>query len=91
MLFHHSIVFAGLLLAQAASAFQPQAPSAQKPDRIVLPDVTVVAQKEPAKAQTLPVSVTAVTAEMLARAGVSIISDAAVNAPNVIFTEFTAR
>ena len=91
MLFQNPIVFAGLLLAQAASSFQPQTPSGQKPDRVVLPEVTVVAQKEPAKAQTLPVSVTAITAEMLARAGVSIISDAAVNAPNVIFTEFTAR
>jgi iron complex outermembrane receptor protein len=91
MLLHNPIVFAGLLLAQAASSSQPQAQSGQKPDRIVLPEVTVVAQKEPAKAQTLPVSVTAVTAGMLERAGVSIISDAAVSAPNVVFTEFTAR
>lgn len=91
MLFHTPIVFAALLLAQAASSSQPQTAGGQKPDRIVLPDVTVVAQKEPAKAQTLPVSVTAITAGMLERAGVSIISDAAVTAPNVVFTEFTAR
>ena len=69
----------------------PQAQSNQKPERIVLPEVTVVAQKEPAKAQKLPVSLTAVTADTLERSGVSIISDASVNAPNVIFTEFTAR
>ena len=100
MLFQTPIAVAGLTLAlvwpsfqapQAPSASQPQTPSGQKTDRIVLPDVTVVAQKEPAKAQTLPISLTAVTAEMLERAGVSIISDAAVNAPNVVFTEFTAR
>ena len=84
MLFQNSIVFASLLLAFAPSASEPQTPSGQKPDRIVLPDVTVVAQKEPAKAQTLPVSVTAITAEMMERAGVSIISDAAVNVPNVV-------
>lgn len=102
MLFQTLIVFTGLSLGlvaaptpapapQAPATSQPQTASGQKPDRIVLPDVTVVAQKEPAKAQTLPVSLTAVTAEMLERAGVSIISDAAINAPNVVFTEFTAR
>jgi iron complex outermembrane recepter protein len=102
MLFQNLILFAGLSLGlvvtpsqaqapQAPAPSPPQTPSGQKPDRIVLPDVTVVAQKEPAKAQTLPVSVTAITAQMLERAGVSIISDAAVNAPNVVFTEFTAR
>lgn len=75
--------------APASSQTQPQ--SGQKPDRIVLPDVTVSAQKEPAKAQTLPVSVTAITARSLEGAGVAIVSDAAVVVPNVIFTEFTAR
>ena len=97
MFFQNSIVVAGVFLGLAmapksAQALQaPSQPAGQKPDRIVLPDVTVVAQKEPAKAQTLPVSVTAITAAMLERAGVSIISDAAVGAPNVVFTEFTAR
>jgi iron complex outermembrane receptor protein len=100
MLFQTPIAVASLTLAlvwpafqvpQTPSTSQPQAQAGQKPDRIVLPDVTVVAQKEPAKAQTLPVSVTAITAEMLERAGVRIISDAAVTAPNVVFTEFTAR
>ncbi len=91
MLFLNSIVAAVLTLGLASPPTQAPAPPSQKPDRIVLPDVTVVAQKEPAKAQTLPVSVTAITASMLERAGVSIISDAAVSAPNVIFTEFTAR
>ncbi len=92
MLFQNLIVAAGLSLGVAAGPLsQPQTQSAQKPERIVLPDVTVVAQKEPAKAQTLPISVTAVTFAMLERAGVAIISDASVGAPNVVFTEFTAR
>ncbi|MEO6222761.1 MAG: TonB-dependent receptor plug domain-containing protein, partial [Vicinamibacterales bacterium] len=100
MLFQNLIVAAALTVGVVAApvhaqpAQQPspsQTQSGQKTDRIVLPDVTVVAQKEPAKAQTLPISVTAITSAMLERAGVAIISDASVSAPNVVFTEFTAR
>ncbi len=76
---------AGLSLAVAAPVL------AQNPPTVTLPEVTVTAQKEPAKAQDLPVSLTAITAGMLERAGVSIVSDAALMAPNTIFTEFTAR
>ena len=53
--------------------------------------VTVVAQKEPADPATLPVSVTAIPADLLATAGVTFISDAAALSPNTHFTEFTAR
>ncbi len=77
-----SLAFAGMPLAAAAQAPTPQ---------VVLPDVIVTAQKEPAKAQKLPLSLTAITADMLARAGVAIVSDAAVTVPNTVFTEFTAR
>ena len=56
-----------------------------------LPPVTVTAQKEPADAQTLPVSVTAVSAEGLADAGVGLIRDAAIYSPNTHFSDFTAR
>lgn len=98
----NSIVAVGLSLGLASTPAQAQTPSApsssqtqaqsgQKPDRVVLPEVTVAAQKEPAKIQALPVSVTAVTAAALERAGVAIVSDAAIAAPNVVFTEFTAR
>jgi iron complex outermembrane recepter protein len=97
-MFLETLLVASLSLGLSAPASQPsQSPSAsqpqgsQKPERIVLPEVTVVAQKEPAKAQTLPISLTAVTAEMLERSGAAIISDASLHAPNVIFTEFTAR
>lgn len=77
-----SLAFAGIPLGAAAQAPTPQ---------VVLPDVIVTAQKEPAKAQTLPLSITAITAAMLERAGVAIVSDAAVTVPNTVFTEFTAR
>ena len=56
-----------------------------------LPPLTVTAQKEPADAQTLPVSLTAVSQGVLREAGVEIVSDAGVYAPNAQFTEFTAR
>ncbi len=56
-----------------------------------LPTVTVTAQKEPADAQTLPVSVTAVSRETLANAGVTVVREAAIYSPNTQFSDFTAR
>src|SRR5437870_84945 len=58
---------------------------------VALPPITVTAQKEPADAQTLPLSVTAVGEATLERAGIDIVSDAAIYAPNVFFSELTAR
>ena len=58
---------------------------------VQMPPVTVTAQKEPADVQKLPVSVTAVGSDTITNAGVSIVSDAAIYAPNTNFTEFTAR
>jgi iron complex outermembrane recepter protein len=89
-----SLTTAALSVVAATATAQTSSTTTQNsndPQRITLPEVTVTAQKEPAKAQDLPVSVTAVTAGMLERAGVSMISDAAIMAPNTVFTEFTAR
>jgi iron complex outermembrane receptor protein len=58
---------------------------------IVLPPVLVTAQKEPADPQTLPVSVTAVSRDTLINAGVTVLREAAIYAPNVYFSDFTAR
>ncbi len=55
------------------------------------PTVIVTAQKEPADAQTLPVSVTAVPGETLSNAGITVIREAAIYAPNTYFADFTAR
>jgi iron complex outermembrane receptor protein len=71
----------GLALAQAAG----QAGTFQ------LPTVIVTAQKEPADPQTLPVSVTAIPADVLKSAGISAIRDVAVFSPNTYFSDFTAR
>jgi iron complex outermembrane recepter protein len=79
-----------------AQATSPQTPSSSQPQSgqtpsVTLPPVTVVAQKEPTDAKTLPVSVTAVLKDTLTSAGVEMVSEAARYAPNTYFVEFTAR
>ena len=56
-----------------------------------MPTVTVTAQKEPEDRQKVPVSVTAVTRETIDAAGIRLVSEAAILAPNTVFTEWTAR
>ncbi len=56
-----------------------------------MPTVTVTAQKEPEDKQKIPVSVTAVSQETIEDAGIHIVSEAAIFAPNTFFTEWTAR
>jgi iron complex outermembrane recepter protein len=85
--------------AQSVEAQQPPAPAkpAQSPPpddqtiRVKVPDVTVVAQKEPEDAKKLPVSVTAVSEDTIERAGFRVVSEASIFAPNTHYTEFTAR
>ncbi|HEY7186734.1 MAG TPA: TonB-dependent receptor plug domain-containing protein, partial [Vicinamibacterales bacterium] len=79
-------IIGGLIPGVARAQSQPSPlPSFQ------LPPLTVTAQKEPADAQTLPVSLTGVSQGVLRDAGVEIVSDAGIYAPNAQFTEFTAR
>jgi iron complex outermembrane recepter protein len=77
----------GVGSAQGQSTQQSQAPAGS----FRLPTVIVTAQKEPADAQSLPLSVTTVSRSDMANAGVTIVSDAAAYAPTTHFTEFTAR
>lgn len=77
-------------LVPAAVWAQTPAPAAPA-GPFQLPTVTVTAQKEPADAQALPVSVSAVSRETLANAGVTIVRDAAIYSPNTQFSDFTAR
>jgi iron complex outermembrane receptor protein len=51
----------------------------------------VTAQKEPADAEKLPVSVSVVSEDTIDGAGLRTVTDAAAFAPNVYFTDFTAR
>ena len=64
-----------LALGCAAAAFNPAPAWAQavQVPRIQLPTIIVTAQKEPADAQTLPVSVTAVSMDTLINAGVTLV------------------
>ena len=81
---------AGLLVLMPVMAGAQGTPAAQA-GPFQLPPVTVTAQKEPADAQTLPVSVTALSSEGLADAGVNLVRDAAIYSPNTQFSDFTAR
>ena len=74
------------LLTPTASLAQ-----SSQPPTVILPTVIVTAQKEAEDVKAVPASVTAVTAETIANAGVRVITDAAMFAPNTVFTEFTAR
>jgi iron complex outermembrane receptor protein len=78
-------------MSRSAAAQSPTPASGQAPLQITVPTVIVTAQKEPADRQTLPLSVTAVGVDMMTRAGVSVVNDAAMYAPNTFFQELTAR
>jgi iron complex outermembrane receptor protein len=78
------------LLAQLAASV-PQAAPPQPVPPITLPPVLVTAQKEPAEAQRLPVSVTAVSDEIIEAAGIAAVSEAAVLSPNTRVAELSAR
>lgn len=73
------------LAAPAASFAQAQAPN------VTLPTVIVTAQKEAEDVKAVPASITAVTSDTIVNAGLRVITDGALYAPNTVFTEFTAR
>jgi iron complex outermembrane receptor protein len=79
----------GLSCVLLLTAEQPA--MAQAAGTVQIPTVTVTAQKEPAEAQKLPVSVTTVQEDTIDRAGINVVSDAAIFAPNTFFSELTAR
>ena len=78
-------------LAGAFLALISSAPVLAQTLTTTLPPITVTAQKEPEDPQNLPVSVTAVSNETIASDGITIISDAAIYAPNTYLSEFSAR
>ena len=56
-----------------------------------LPEVIVTAEKEPASVQSVPAAVTTVTATTIRDADIRVVKQAAVYAPNVLISEFTAQ
>ena len=86
------MVYRLVIRAAAVAALFPTVATAQSPaGAITLPTVIVTAQKEPADLQRLPLSATGVLKDTLQGAGIRIASEAALLAPNVHFTEFSAR
>ena len=79
------------LAAFTSPPAQPQGAQQSAVPPITLPAVVVTAQKEPAEAQRLPVSVTAVSRDVIEAAGISMVSEAAVFSPNTRVAELSAR
>ena len=84
MLLNRPALFCALLVSSASFA-------QSNPPSITLPNVIVTAQKEATDVKDVPASVTAVTAKTITDSGLRAITDAAIFAPNTVFTEFTAR
>ena len=84
MLLNRPALFCALLVSSASFA-------QSNPPSITLPTVIVTAQKEATDVKDVPASVTAVTAKTITDSGLRAITDAAIFAPNTVFTEFTAR
>jgi iron complex outermembrane recepter protein len=80
-----------LLLTIPFAASAQQATQSPAAPTFTLPPVVVTAQKEPADASRLPVSVTAVSSETTSGAGFGTISDAAIVSPNTRVVELSAR
>ncbi|HEY9464915.1 MAG TPA: TonB-dependent receptor [Vicinamibacterales bacterium] len=78
-------IISAFILLLAPSAARGQTPAAT----FQLPLVIVTAQKEATQAQELPVSLTAFPEQTVRDSGAIVVSDLA--APNIYFTEFTAR
>ena len=81
----------GLVTAQSSGGSQGSASQDDPAIRFRMPTVTVTAQKEPEDKQRVPVSVTAVSKDTIDSAGIHIVSEAAIFAPNTFFTEWSAR
>lgn len=94
-MFTATLAAAALAAATAVQGYAPAGSSASSPAPQgvgqITASVTVTAQKEPADAQRLPLSVTPLTFEVLRAAGVTLINDAAMYSPNTYVQELSAR
>jgi len=85
------LLSSSVLLTSLAWAQSGNSQTGQPAASFQLPPVIVTAQKEPADAQSLPLSLTTVAKPTLQNAGIEIVSDAGRYGPNLQFSEFTAR
>ena len=85
------VLASSIAVSSAPAASADQNPPQQGVPPVTLPQVVVTAQKEPADAQRLPVSVSAVNRQTLDSAGFSSVGEAAIFSPNTLFAELSAR
>ncbi len=85
------VLAASVVASPSAAAHADQNPPQQAVPPVTLPPVVVTAQKEPADAQRLPLSVSAVNRQTLDSAGFSSVGEASVFSPNTLFAELSAR
>ena len=84
-----TVTVLAVLCAIRVGVASAQQPTNEAPTR--LPAITVLAEKLPAPAQSIPVSVTAVTGVTIDDADIRSMKEAAVYAPNVFPNEFSVR
>lgn len=87
-----ALVLTGNPLIAAEPAAAPDSSSSEQtngPTR--LPPVTVLSQKQPAALESLPISVSAVTADTIRQDAIHDVKAAELYAPNVFINQFTAR
>lgn len=78
-------------LVSSFLALAPTAFAQSQPPAVTLPTVLVTAERETADVKDVAGSVTAVTQQTLIDSGIRAVTEAAIFAPNTVFTEFTAR
>ena len=86
-----TLLASGPVAAQTAAPNQTGSAQGDPAIRFRIPTITVTAQKQAEDKQEVPVSVTAVTKDTIDSAGIRIVSEAAIFAPNTFFTEASAR
>ena len=86
-----TLLASGPVAAQTAPPNQTGSSQGDPAIRFRIPTITVTAQKQAEDKQEVPVSVTAVTKDTIDSAGIHIVSDAAILAPNTFFTEASVR
>jgi iron complex outermembrane receptor protein len=90
-----SVFLTALFAPPAAAQGSAATPNPPQEDndavRFTLPTVTVTAEKVPENVQDVPASVTAVSKDTLDSAAVHYVGDAAIFAPNVLITDWSAR
>src|SRR5690242_2103751 len=84
-----ALVVSALGAGALAQTPAPAQPAASQLPTLVLPPITVVADKEPAPLERTPSSVTALTGERLFASGITNVSDASWFAPNTFYSDLS--